>query len=117
MFVLNDVSDDALHAGAGVLAVQHCLRYTVSGNGQMTCYDGLSLSGIQTTTSIIEAAGRVSCFGLETGGSLGINVWSCSSKTASITQEGVINGRSLSITGVVASRITTTMDWRVVVVY
>ena len=35
----------------------------------------LVLSGIMPTTSIIEAAGRISCFGLEIGGSLSTNVW------------------------------------------
>ena len=64
----------------------------------MPCYDGLNLSGIMSAASIIEAAGHISCFGLETSGNLGINVWIGASKTASIAQARAIRGTSLSVT-------------------
>ena len=38
---------------------------TVVDNGQMSCNAGIDFHGIVTTNSIIEAAGRISCFGLE----------------------------------------------------
>ena len=75
----------------------------------MSCSAGLDLYGIMTTASIIEAAGRISCFGLETNGSLGINVLSGASKTASISQARAISGASLSVTGVTVSHITMIM--------